>query len=164
MATHIARTCAGPASKPAKVSGSRSCIDAMLATTSSGCRTITITTAADPLVRVDRMRMLQVVSNLLVNALRHGHGDVVIDIDRTNGTAQLRVLDDGAGIDPEHEDELFLPFAKFSTRADSTGLGLAICRTIVEAHGGSIAYARTSDDRTSFGVTLPIAEDHVPVA
>ncbi len=126
-------------------------------------RTITITTEADPLVRVDRLRMLQVVSNLLVNALRHGRGDVVIDIDRTNGHAKLRVLDDGVGIDPAHEDELFLPFTKFSTRTDSTGLGLAICRTIVEAHGGTIAYARTADARTCFGVTLPVAEASEPV-
>ena len=51
--------------------------------------------------------------------------------------------------------QLFLPFARFSTRSDSTGLGLAICRTIVEAHGGAIDYSRIAGGRTRFRVRIP---------
>jgi signal transduction histidine kinase len=109
-------------------------------------------------VRVDRLRMLQVIANLAVNAVRHGEGAVVVETDARDERAVLRVLDDGSGVAPEHVNELFLPFARFSTRSDSTGLGLAICRTLVEAHEGTIDYTRTHDGRTCFVVTLPTVE------
>jgi signal transduction histidine kinase len=71
-------------------------------------------------------------------------------------TTTIDVLDEGSGVQPEHVHELFLPFARFSTRTDSTGLGLAICRTIVEAHGGTIRYSRVQGGRrTRFRVRLP---------
>ncbi len=118
-------------------------------------RSINVAVTHDPLVRVDRLRMLQVIANLAVNAIRHGQGNVDIETDVIDGRAVLRVLDDGSGVAPEHVNELFLPFARFSTRSDSTGLGLAICRTLVEAHEGTIDYTRTKDGRTAFVVTLP---------
>jgi signal transduction histidine kinase len=121
-------------------------------------RTVAIDAIDDPPVHVDRLRMLQVVANLVVNAIRHGAGTVVIETQRVGNEAHLRVMDEGDGIDPTHEGELFLPFARFSTRPDSTGLGLAICRTIVEAHGGRIGYHRTPDERTCFWVHLPIED------
>jgi signal transduction histidine kinase len=116
----------------------------------------------DALVRVDRMRMLQVVTNLVVNAIRHGAGDIVVTTDVDQEHALIRVFDEGSGIRPEHLDELFLPFARFSTRTDSTGLGLAICRALVEAHGGAITYSRTADDRTCFTVELPLDHEALP--
>jgi signal transduction histidine kinase len=119
-------------------------------------RRLVIEVIDDPLVHVDRLRMLQVLGNLVINAIRHGEGSVVIETQRQGAEAIVRVLDDGGGVDPAHADELFLPFARFSTRPDSTGLGLAICRTIVEAHGGRIGYARSSDNRTCFWVRLPL--------
>ncbi len=119
-------------------------------------RTITVQVDVDPLVRVDRLRVLQVIANLTVNAINHGEGDVVLETLVEDDRAVLRVLDAGPGVAPEHVGELFLPFARFSTRSDSTGLGLAICRTLVEAHEGTIDYTRTTDGRTCFVVTLPI--------
>ena len=118
-------------------------------------RSVVVDVIDDPQVQVDRLRMLQVVGNLVINAIRHGTGTVTIETQRQGTEALLRVLDEGPGVDPTHADELFLPFARFSTRPDSTGLGLAICRTIVEAHGGRIGYSRTRDDRTCFWVRLP---------
>ena len=117
---------------------------------------VQITVVEDPVVQVDRLRMLQVISNLVVNAIHHGRGTVVVEVSRGSDGARLRVIDDGEGVAPENVAELFLPFSHFSSRADSTGLGLAICRTIVEAHGGTIQYERTEDDRTSFTVELPL--------
>ena len=122
-------------------------------------RSIVVDAAADPLVRVDHKRMLQVVSNLVVNAINHGAGDVRVQTAERDGHAVLEVLDDGPGVDPSHVDELFLPFARFSNRPDSTGLGLAICRAIVESHHGTIRYHRTDDARTAFAVTLPLAPE-----
>jgi signal transduction histidine kinase len=109
----------------------------------------------DPLVTVDRNRMLQVFGNLVVNAVHHGEGDVEVRCHSRESAALIDVIDDGPGVAPEHVHELFLPFARFSTRSDSTGLGLAICRTIVEAHGGSIDYDRVPGGRTRFRVRMP---------
>jgi signal transduction histidine kinase len=131
--------------------------DAIVGIGADSDREIRVEVAADPLVRVDRLRMLQVIGNLVVNAVRHGTGNVVIETSRKDGEAMLRVIDDGPGVDPQHVNELFLPFARFSTRPDSTGLGLAICRTIVEAHGGQITYSRLNGpSRTCFTVRLPL--------
>ncbi len=129
--------------------------DAVVGIQPGSDRSMDIDVEQDPLVRVDRLRMIQVIANLTVNAVRHGQGDVVIRTSVEQGRAILRVIDDGPGVPPEHVDELFLPFARFSTRSDSTGLGLAICRTLVEAHGGTIDYTRLDDARTCFVVTLP---------
>jgi signal transduction histidine kinase len=108
------------------------------------------------LVVADRHRMLQVLTNLVVNALRHGEGTVEVRVRSEGETTTIDVLDEGSGVQPEHVHELFLPFARFSTRTDSTGLGLAICRTIVEAHGGTIRYSRVQGGRrTRFRVRLP---------
>lgn len=110
-----------------------------------------------PMARVDRARMAQVITNLVVNAEHHGSGDVEVRcVDDDNGV-RIDVLDDGAGVAPEHVGELFMPFARFSDRSDSTGLGLAICRAIVEAHGGSIEYGREPEGRTRFSVWVPVA-------
>jgi signal transduction histidine kinase len=103
---------------------------------------------------LDRNRVMQVIANLVVNALRHGRGDVLVDARSERERLLIDVVDEGPGVAPEHVHELFLPFARFSTRPDSTGLGLAICRTIVEAHGGTVTYARV-DGRTRFRVQLP---------
>jgi signal transduction histidine kinase len=131
--------------------------DAIVGIGAEGDREVRVDVIADPLVQVDRLRMLQVIGNLAVNAIRHGEGDVVIETSAGDGEAVLRVIDDGEGVDPLHVNELFLPFARFSTRPDSTGLGLAICRTIVEAHGGHIGYSRLNKpSRTCFTVRLPI--------
>jgi signal transduction histidine kinase len=126
-------------------------------------RSIVVTAMNSAPVAVDRMRMMQVIANLVTNGLRHGAGDVIVATDVSDTHATICVCDNGPGVPPEHLDELFLPFARFSTRADSTGLGLAISRTIVEAHGGSIRYARTFDELTTFTVRLPLEMATAPV-
>ncbi|MCW2973750.1 MAG: hypothetical protein JWN72_2023, partial [Thermoleophilia bacterium] len=77
----------------------------------------------EPELIVDRNRMLQVVSNLVMNAVQHGAGSIDVVCDADGGSAVIEVLDDGDGVEPAHVNELFLPFARFSTRTDSTGLG-----------------------------------------
>lgn len=124
-----------------------------------GDRSIEIVTVVDPLVLVDRMRMLQVVTNLVANAIRHGRGAITIEVGRIEDYASLRVLDEGDGIPVDDVDELFLPFARFSMRTDSTGLGLPICRSIVDAHDGSLRYERTASDRTCFHLLLQLHPD-----
>ncbi|MCZ4495444.1 MAG: Osmosensitive channel histidine kinase KdpD [Thermoleophilia bacterium] len=125
-------------------------------------RTLRIDLEYDARVIVDRNRMLQVLVNLTTNALHHGTGDIEVRCWLDEKCAVVDVLDDGDGVAPEHVNELFLPFARFSQRTDSTGLGLAICRAIVEAHGGTIDYGRTKEGRTRFRLRMPaIAADAV---
>ena len=71
------------------------------------------------------------------------------------GMAEVIVADTGPGIAPELADRLFQPFV--TTKATGMGLGLSICREIVEAHDGRLSTARGSSGGTVFRVSLPIA-------
>ncbi len=90
------------------------------------------------MVEVDRMRLHQVVINLLDNAHQHSPiiEDVVLRISRDNGYCRIEVVDRGAGVKPEHVSHVFDPF--FTTRRGGTGLGLTLVKNIVEQHGGRV--------------------------
>ena len=115
----------------------------------------------DPVIVLgDSGRLHQVVTNLLANARTHTPpgSRITLSVARVNSGAELRVHDDGPGIDPQVRDELFARFARGdSSRArqtGGTGLGLAIVKAIVEGHGGSIRVESEPGD-TTFIVTLP---------
>jgi signal transduction histidine kinase len=74
--------------------------------------------------------------------------------ERTN--VRVTVEDTGSGIDPAHIDRIFDPF--FTTNPHGMGLGLSICRSIIEAHGGKLSALPRSPFGTSFFLTLPSAE------
>jgi signal transduction histidine kinase len=118
------------------------------------------------MLRFDRERVVQLLSNLVVNALKFTPrgGEVVVELsDRPEG-AVLEVRDSGPGI-PEAEQPLV--FDRFfrgtnvgEARASGSGLGLAIVRSIVEMHGGTITVASAIGRGSTFTVTLPrLAED-----
>jgi K+-sensing histidine kinase KdpD len=107
-------------------------------------------------LEVDPHRLAQVLSNLLVNAVRHGRGAVTMRGLSDGPRYLFHISDEGHGIEPEYAEEIFLPFSRRSDRADSTGLGLAIARAIVEAHGGTLVYLPAGEaERHQFVVTLP---------
>ena len=119
-----------------------------------------------PLVNVDPDRILQVISNLVVNALRHGAngGRVWVTAERI-GTQNaptgvlVQVNDNGAGIPMDEIPFIFERFyraRKGNRLKDGTGLGLAICRSLVENHGGSVSVESQPGVRTTFSITLPI--------
>jgi K+-sensing histidine kinase KdpD len=107
-------------------------------------------------LNVDGTRLLQVLSNLIQNAIRHGEGDVFVRCSVGDQEAVIEVSDEGEGVPTEYEDEMFEPFSHRTDRSDSSGLGLPIARAIVEAHGGTLEY-RPADGESShrFVVTLP---------
>jgi signal transduction histidine kinase len=110
------------------------------------------------LVSADKERIAQVVSNLVDNAIKFtSKGEVVVSVTTTDNEAMIHVQDDGPGIDPEIFPVLF---TKFGARSQGgTGLGLFICKGIVEAHGGRIN-ARNNEERGNgaiFEFTLPLA-------
>ena len=129
-----------------------------------GRNNLAIDLASDlPLVMADRRRIAQVIGNLLTNAARHSPEPSVITISAVRDGVHVRVsvADEGRGIPTERLPNLF---RKFSRRDDDdpggdTGLGLAICKGIVEAHGGRIwAESEGPGLGARFTFTIPVIE------
>ncbi len=113
--------------------------------------------AALPTVELDPVRMKQVVSNLVDNAIRAmpGGGSIVLSARAGDGALSLDVTDDGPGIPPELRSTLFDRFTK-SAGSRGSGLGLAIARAIVTAHGGTIeAEPGPGGTGTAMRISLP---------
>lgn len=110
----------------------------------------------------DSERMAQVITNLLTNALNHtpAGGEVEIMTKAENGAALLTVSDNGAGIAGEHLAHIFDRFYRVDTARTSSqgrsGLGLAISKAIIEAHGGSIEVSSKISVGSVFTVRLPM--------
>ncbi|MCW2889572.1 MAG: Signal transduction histidine kinaselike protein [Streptosporangiaceae bacterium] len=106
----------------------------------------------------DRLRITRVLTNLLDNAERHATSKITVIV-RTDGpTATLEVIDDGAGIAPEHREKVFDRFTRLDASrnrdAGGTGLGLAIAREITEAHEGTLTI-QDSERGARFVLRLP---------
>ncbi|WP_437929270.1 HAMP domain-containing sensor histidine kinase [Sorangium sp. So ce291] len=119
--------------------------------------------ASEPglVIHAERERVLQVLSNLLGNALKFTPqgGQVTLSVDREGATARFAVADTGPGIPPENLPSIFERFWKDETRGKKgTGLGLYIARGIVDAHGGRIWVESEIGQGARFYFTLPLAE------
>jgi heavy metal sensor kinase len=116
-------------------------------------------------VRVDGMRVEQVVTNLLSNAVRYADTDsgVGISVWRTSTEAGVTVRDHGPGVPTELLSKIFERFVKADApRSDpggGSGLGLAICREIVEAHGGRVWVDSTLGSGSAFSFAIPVGAD-----
>lgn len=111
------------------------------------------------IVCVDRIRLEQVVVNLLQNAIDavkdRERPRIVVETEATDQTVAIAVVDNGPGVAPEVERELFAPFR--STKTSGLGLGLVISRDIVAEFSGSLAYARAEGGGARFEVRIPRA-------
>ena len=109
-----------------------------------------------PPVQADGDLVCQVLVELLGNAAAAtpAGGRVVVSTRAANGTVELAVADSGPGIAPQDRAKVFEPF--FTTRAEGTGLGLAVARQIVEAHGGRIDVGDGAGGGARFTVRLPV--------
>ena len=120
-----------------------------------------------PVARVDPLRVEQVLSNLLDNALKFSPDGGQIDVQVAapdKGTVRLAVRDRGLGIPPERRARIFEQFyqAHGEDHRSGLGLGLHICRQLVELHGGRIWAEFPSDGGTRFVVTLPTGPEAAP--
>ncbi len=121
-----------------------------------------------PALSVDRERVHQVLFNLVDNAVRFtpDGGHVTVSARRRNGSVEVAVSDTGAGIPPEHLPRLFERFYRADparARGDGgTGIGLAIARSVVEAHGGQIRAESEPGHGSVFTFDLPSAERSGP--
>jgi two-component system sensor histidine kinase BaeS len=115
-----------------------------------------------PLVQVDRDRIMQVVHNLLDNAIRHTPpgGAITVGLEVSAGETRLTVSDTGPGIPSEDVERVFDRFYRLdgsrSRTSGGTGLGLAIVRSLVEAHGGRVWASSRLGEGTTFIVALPV--------
>jgi signal transduction histidine kinase/CheY-like chemotaxis protein len=113
----------------------------------------------------DRTRLMQVVRNLVENAIKFTPrgGSIEVEVGVDGGEVELRVRDDGAGIAPEHLPRIFDQFwqgdAESSRRLGGLGLGLSIVKLVVERHGGRVlAQSEGTGRGSTFSVWLPLLE------
>ncbi|MEJ2707694.1 MAG: MASE3 domain-containing protein [Anaerolineales bacterium] len=123
-----------------------------------------------PTVNADRLQMRQLMQNLIGNALKF-HRPGVPPLVKVTGEqftepasgeemVRLKVQDNGIGFDERYLDQIFRPFRRLvgHSEFDGSGMGLAICRKIVERHGGSITAESKEGQGTTFIITLPVGE------
>ena len=114
----------------------------------------------DCLVRCDRFRIEQVVTNLLTNAMKYGVGKPIsVEVRRDESYAMILVRDEGMGISREHHERIFNRFerAVSPTFVAGLGLGLYIVKKIVEAHGGVVSVESEPGAGACFKVALPLS-------
>ena len=116
-----------------------------------------------PLVQGSATELQQVILNFIVNGVQAmdgvdaDHREIVVTTSTNNGTVELAVRDSGAGLDDDKAKLVFEPL--YTTKQQGTGMGLAINRTIIEAHGGNIWVTSNDDRGATFRFSLPIAKD-----
>jgi PAS domain S-box-containing protein len=116
-----------------------------------------------PVIDADPPQMRQLLQNLLGNALKFRQKGVapIVRLGATtslDGVCTITVADNGIGFKQEHGEKIFRMFERLNARTqyEGSGIGLAICRKIVERHGGTIAATSTAGQGTTFSVTLPV--------
>jgi light-regulated signal transduction histidine kinase (bacteriophytochrome) len=121
-----------------------------------------------PSIWCDESQIVQVFQNLIVNGIkfsRPGETPLVrISASRSDLGWTIAVRDNGIGIEPKYFDRIFQMFQRLHTRQEyeGTGIGLALCKKIVERHGGRIRVESTPGAGTMFSFTLPDAPPSVP--
>jgi signal transduction histidine kinase/DNA-binding LacI/PurR family transcriptional regulator len=118
-----------------------------------------------PTLSVDATQMTQLLQNLIGNAIKFHKKDTLPEVhigaERKNSSWILSVRDNGIGIDPSDFERIFMIFQRLHTRDeyDGTGIGLAVCRKIVERHGGRIWVESEPGQGSTFSFSLPDRED-----
>jgi len=112
-----------------------------------------------PEVEVDDIQIQQVLINLIRNALEatslQGHSlPINVIVKCGDGFAEIQVLDQGVGVPESHLKRLFYPFN--TTKKDGMGVGLSLCQSIIQAHGGRIYYHPNTPSGSVFGFKIPI--------
>jgi signal transduction histidine kinase len=118
-------------------------------------------------VEGDRVQLQQVLLNLILNAaeamgsVEEGARELVISTEQDHADTLVAIRDSGPGIDPTHLDRVFEAF--YTTKSSGTGMGLSICRSIIDAHGGKL-WAEANEPRGAvFQFTLPDAERELTI-
>jgi light-regulated signal transduction histidine kinase (bacteriophytochrome) len=132
----------------------------------------TVDIAGMPSVQADPLQMRQLLQNLIANAIKfHRPGispEVKVKEVRSSkpGFASFTVSDNGIGFEDQYAERIFRVFERLHPRDvyEGTGIGLALCRKIVERHGGTITSVSVPDEGSTFTVTLPLVQAPAPNA
>ncbi|MDW3649937.1 MAG: HAMP domain-containing sensor histidine kinase [Bacteroidia bacterium] len=120
----------------------------------------------DTYVLADRERILQVLTNLVDNAIKYGdsEGEIQVALTSEENKMYVSVADEGKGIDQEHLDKIFRRFYRVdksrSRDKGGTGLGLAICKHLLKLHGEQITVESSPGTGTVFSFSLKMTSDH----
>lgn len=131
----------------------------------AGCELI-LTTAEPVVGNWDRLRLEQVLSNLVSNAIKYGAGKPIqVRVERAGTRARLVVCDEGIGIEPEALERIFAKFERAVSERHygGMGLGLYVARKIVEAMSGTVRAESTPGQGATFTVELPLSRDVEPL-
>ena len=127
-----------------------------------GEQSVQVSVPEEPLwVEADRDRLSQVIGNLLANAIKYSPDGGQVDVRAESNGDDVRIVvrDQGIGISSEDQEHIFTKFFRgraATTGIPGTGLGLAVSRQIVEAHGGAIGFTSAEGRGTTFWVELPV--------
>ncbi len=116
-----------------------------------------------PIVKADLNQMIQLFQNLIANGIKYRNPDTIPVIDiayaKVDNFIEIRVTDNGIGIAPEYHERIFQVFQRLHSRAEyeGTGVGLAICKRIVDRHGGKIRVESEKGEGSVFIFRLPRA-------
>jgi signal transduction histidine kinase len=123
--------------------------------------------SALPMIRGDRVQLQQVMINLVMNSVEamqsvtdRSRGLVIRSRQDETSQVLVSVTDCGVGISAENADRLFNAF--FTTKSSGMGMGLSICRSIMEAHGGRLWATANAPHGATFRFTLPVNALHAP--
>lgn len=119
-----------------------------------------ITHSALPTVKGDPTQLVQLLQNIISNAIKYRSQDppmIHINAERQDGQWQVSIRDNGIGIDLKYAERIFLVFQRLHTREEypGTGIGLAICKKIVDRHGGQIWVDSVPAEGSTFYFTIP---------
>jgi signal transduction histidine kinase len=123
---------------------------------------IRVSTDAPPTIESDALRLGQILTNLVTNALKYSDQESAVTVEVApggEGCIDIAVIDHGIGIDLQERDRVFEPFYRTTEgarAAEGSGLGLAISRRVAAALGGGITAEPTPGGGTTFRLTLPV--------
>jgi two-component system sensor histidine kinase BaeS len=103
----------------------------------------------------DPVRLRQALDNLVANALAYGGADVSVRARKADGIVRVSVSDAGPGVPPDAETRIFEPGVRLARETAGAGIGLALTRAIVEAHGGTISVESPSGAGATFTIAVP---------
>jgi two-component system NtrC family sensor kinase len=114
-----------------------------------------------PRVSLSREHLVQVMLNLVLNAADAvgDGGKISLRATASDGSVRIEVEDDGPGVSEEVRERLFEPFVTTKEVGKGTGLGLAVCRGLIEAAGGTITLSDDYTDGARFVITLPVSPE-----
>jgi signal transduction histidine kinase len=118
-----------------------------------------------PVIEADGLQMRQLLQNLISNAIKYRRLDTapIVRVDGSSGDGErcvITVVDNGIGFNQEYAEKIFKMFERLHGRGvyEGSGIGLAICRKIVERHRGTIAATSTAGEGATFTITLPVTQ------